>query len=68
VSFPPRVIVAVVVAAVLAVLAAWAFVRLPYVRGLPLDIASAAGPRIYRGGLLCSAVGLVVIVLPAYWD
>lgn len=35
-SKPPRVIVAVVVAAVLAVLAVWAILALPRARGLPI--------------------------------
>jgi hypothetical protein len=66
--FPPRVVLAVIVAAVLAALAAWAFVRLPYVRGLGLTATQQRIPGLVIAAFCALLSAWVIVVLPAYWD
>jgi hypothetical protein len=68
VTFPPRVIVAGVVAAVLIVLAVWSVLALPRIRGLGLTPTQrwllAAGVA----GFLAVLAAWIIGILPAYWD
>jgi hypothetical protein len=67
-TWPPRVLLALAVVAVLSALLVGALVVLPRSRQLPLS----SGPRwLVIGGvvlLLVSLIGWTVLVLPAYWD
>jgi branched-subunit amino acid transport protein len=66
--FPPRVMLAVVVAVVLAALAAWAVVRLPYVRGLAPTASQRRLLALVVAVFFALLSAWVVFVLPAYWD
>jgi hypothetical protein len=68
VSFPPRVILALVVAVVFAALAAWALVRLPYVRGLALTASQRRLLAVAVAAFFALLAAWVIVVLPAYWD
>ncbi len=67
-TWPPRVLLALAVVAVLSALLVGALVVLPRSRLLP---RSSRGRWLVIGGvvlLLLSLIGWTVVVLPAYWD
>jgi hypothetical protein len=68
VNFPPRVVLALVVAFVFAALAAWALVRLPYLRGLALTASQRRLLALVVAAFFALLSAWVVFVLPAYWD
>jgi hypothetical protein len=67
-NFPPRVIVALIIAAVLAALALLAITRLPYARHLPLTPPQRRGLAALVAAVLALVSAWVVFILPAYWD
>ena len=67
-SFPPRVIVAMIVAAVFAGLAVMAATRLPYARDLPLTRRQRRRLAAAVAAVFALVSAWVVYVLPAYWD
>jgi len=68
VSFPPRVIVAMIVAAVLAGLAVVAATRLPYGRDLSLTRPQRRHLAAVVAAVFALLSAWIVYVLPAYWD
>ena len=66
--FPPRVIVALVVSGVLALLAVLAIMRLPYARNLPLTRGQRWGLATVVALVFALLSAWVGVVLPAYWD
>lgn len=67
-SLPPRPIEALTVAAVLALLAAWALLAIPRARWLAPTPALGWALAIAVALLLAGLSAWVVFVLPAYWD
>ena len=67
-NFPPRVIVAGVVAAVLIILAACSILALPRIRGLGLTATQRWLLAAAVAGFLAVLAAWVIGVLPAYWD
>lgn len=67
-SFPPRVILAGLVALALIVLAVWLVLRLPRIRGLGLTPNQRWALVAAVAAFLVLLAAWIIVVLPAYWD
>lgn len=67
-TFPPRVILAGLVALALIVLAVWSLLRLPRIRGLGLTRNQRWTLAAAVSGFLALLAAWIIVVLPAYWD